>query len=372
MASRLKEVALILTSCALAWFLIGLMDLEKKQIKFPRVPGGDEVSRLRQDVSRLNNTLRRIAVVDTVDKLVRSGNSRLLLPVDSGFTPVMANAVHNAAGTDSVKAHVAVLVVHPNFHTTKEHRNFLGTAAAEFVVDSVNGQPFCAAVHYRNWSGEENKYERFTNEGERSRVLGPCAFFVRYGAPGLGVSTWLEGGGSFFADAPAHYVMDREWQQRTNRKLFGMRPMYYGSSLMGDSCLSGRDSACSKAVLDARTARWWARVEALPEGPLTFPRYFDNSELFGEADRAMVAQLEAEFGAVKFQKFWQSNQPVEQAFNAAFGMSLDAWVRSWGIARYGPEPMGPKVEWLTLLLSFVTIGIMVGIALLIVQRRAVR
>lgn len=370
MASRVKDVALVVLACAFAWSLIGLIDLEEEKRRFPRVPGGEEVGLLRRDASRLNTTLRRIAVVDSVDKLLNSTDAGLVLPADTAITPIIASAARRLVGADSVKTRVALLVLTPNFHIN-QNLNLHESARAEFVTDSVNGQPWCAAVHYGGSDRELGRYARFGRESERLLMLGPCAFYARYGAPGPGVNAWLRSGGAEFADAPVDYVAD-EVRVRRTRKIFGMRSMHYGRSLLAESCLSGRDSACSQAVMQDQKRGWWSKVEALQEAPTTFLRYHYPLEVFGKADNTMVANLEKEFGADKFEKFWRSDKPVDQAFNAAFGVSLDAWVRTWGRARYGTEPSGPRMDFATLLLSLLSVGILMGIALLIVQRRAVR
>lgn len=65
--------------------------------------------------------------------------------------------------------------------------------------------------------------------------------------------------------------------------------------------------------------------------------------LFAGVRGDILSRLEAEFGSDAFLRFWTSNQPVEAAFDTAFGIHPAEWVHRTatdlsGVVRAGPLP----------------------------------
>ncbi|HEX7122275.1 MAG TPA: hypothetical protein VF178_07905 [Gemmatimonadaceae bacterium] len=49
----------------------------------------------------------------------------------------------------------------------------------------------------------------------------------------------------------------------------------------------------------------------------------------GPGSTSILSDMARELGEDRFHAFWTSDQPVEQAFATASGISLDAWMRHW-------------------------------------------
>jgi hypothetical protein len=76
-------------------------------------------------------------------------------------------------------------------------------------------------------------------------------------------------------------------------------------------------------------------------------------------------------GEERFEAFWKSNASVPEAFHAAAGQDLDAWIREWGRRIYAPIPTGPGVPMAAVWSGVVALMLAVMLAIAIAQRRRV-
>jgi hypothetical protein len=79
----------------------------------------------------------------------------------------------------------------------------------------------------------------------------------------------------------------------------------------------------------------------------------------------------AEFGRGRFARFWKSNAPLEEAFEAAMAMPLDEWTMAWARRYIGKPRSAGQVPWSAALLSLLLAASVVGVAGLCVGRRQV-
>jgi len=200
-------------------------------------------------------------------------------------------------------------------------------------------------------------------------ILGPCRWWLRYGAPGDRIGSWLERGAYHFFDAHAEWL-DESGQLQDLRGVFGSRPSVNGFSFWSvrfdfffwsarSGCLAGRPDACMTLVnaVVRDSARLGAYERWLSSGPL------------GWADGALFAHVEREFGTERFARFWTSEQPPEQAFEAAFGLPMGEWVAGWARRHYGIEPRGPELNAAGVLLSLMLIAGCAAVSLWNARRR---
>jgi hypothetical protein len=364
MAPRMKFTLLVLATCIAVSAGIAAIEFPGR-VRYDAgfVQPSADLQRMQTEIAEMANTLRRLAVADSVQHLLAASNKQIVAVHDSS-PRLSAEIATQMRKVGEHHARIAVLFLPAGF-SARTPAGAIDPPGAEFVFGGAPGAPWCAAAHYR--AGQDWKPE----PGDERRVFGPCVFWARYGAPGPAVQAWLLSGGYGFADSPENYAVDEE--VRVRRSVFGIRRGWYMEPFAGERCLSGRKGACAKAVLDtAALGQWWRRSRrALPDAPPTYVRETYGIITFGVLDATMLSQLEQRYGRERFGSFWRSSQPVEPAFEAAFGVSLDDYVRGWARSVYGVEPIGPRMSLLTVLLSLLTVGALLGIALRIVQRRAV-
>jgi hypothetical protein len=366
MASRIKIVLLMLVSCGAMWAGISAIDLPGPVIYDKAfVKPSAELKRMQTEVAAVATTLRRVTVADSVQKLLAATNAPIVAVYDTN-PRISAALATQMRKHDDRRARIALLMM-PVRYGALTPAGASNPPNAEFMFGGTTDSPWCAAVHYHtsDWT---------LPAGDENRLLGPCTFWAKYGPPGPAIQAWLVRGGYGFADATESLVLDDETEVRPRRRVFGLRQGWYGEPLVGERCLSGRKGACAEAVMDSGAYRWgwWRGRVSLPDAPPAYVRENYAPITFGYLDGAMLAGLEQRHGREAFTKFWQSRQPVESAFQAAFGLSLDDYVREWGRDVYGSEPIGPRMSLVTVLLSLLTVGGLVGVGLRIVQRREVR
>ncbi|HEY0304377.1 MAG TPA: hypothetical protein VGC44_05360, partial [Longimicrobiales bacterium] len=170
------------------------------------------------------------------------------------------------------------------------------------LFGAVDGRPYCAVT-------VGTTGERLVREGPaltRDGTLGICAFWSRYGQPGRQIERWLSAGGAHFGKAESingvEYRMDElvPAEFRVNRR--------FAMPLAGQACLAGREDVCARAVAQPD------RIYGMPD--LTWE--LDDWDIrLVAGEHTMLSKLEREFGAERFARFWNSNEPFEAAFQSA-------------------------------------------------------
>jgi hypothetical protein len=217
--------------------------------------------------------------------------------------------------------------------------------------------------------------------------LGPCALHAKYGTPGQGVLAWLARGGYATALGRSRSILrypDSELSSRAFLELsevsprallaLGRRVLWYRGSPEAEACLAGKVQGCRTVLLEGMASSWWSGgrqegniedslglVTRIPEHGFQLP--FEGREY------GLLWDLEAEFGPERFQIFWGSELGMEEAFRSAFGVGAPEWVMAWGQKRLGRSKVGATVPAKAAALSFLTIGVLAGGALLLGRRR---
>jgi hypothetical protein len=194
----------------------------------------------------------------------------------------------------------------------------------------------------------------------QSNIAGPCVFWARYGAPGDGVQAWLQHGGYHFAWEPAALLTQSVAEPR---QLFGMRPYSEVNDANGIACRAGEVASCVAAITSPNPDSL-INSAFVPTGRLSWPQY-----RFGIREGVLLAHLEQEFGRERFAAFWQSDQPLEPAFLAAFGTPLGEWVMDWARRYYGPATRSARVSVLSAVLTLLTCAVLAAVAVAIGRRR---
>lgn len=211
---------------------------------------------------------------------------------------------------------------------------------------------------------------------DRSNFLGPCAYYLIHGTPGARIGAWLSSGGAKFgtwyaesrnpfAD-PRLSSLEKLFQKVGNRTPFGIRQVPL-AGIQTHDCLAGDEEACRSSVLDLEPPRQADFSDDLPA--------FVHSELSGGAfytyEESLFYDLEREFGREAFGHFWTSDQDVETAFQAAFGLPIGKWVMGWAQDRLGVYRMGPMPSLEAILISLGVISFLLTIAIAMGKKRTV-
>jgi hypothetical protein len=227
-----------------------------------------------------------------------------------------------------------------------------------YFSGNVNGRPYCVVAIPTFGKGLKAHEAGMLT---RSGILGQCAFWSRYGPPGNEIQRWLELGGAHFAGSD--YVSgvweyaDRHSEQGPSSP----RDSRFLLPLAGQACLGGREEVCARAVTNPRT------IYGIPDSALHVTEW-DTRLAPGE--RTLLIKLERDFGPERFQRFWTSNQPFEEAFQEAFGVELGAWVRH-SLQSFGQISRGARVGGTSVVLTVLFLGACLGAALATAHRRRV-
>jgi hypothetical protein len=159
-----------------------------------------------------------------------------------------------------------------------------------------------------------------------------------------------------------------DWDERLGvgreQRRFGSRRIYRLSS-DGEACVMGMRDGCLRAFL-----KGGGGSPADLSLPVAFTSERAGSSVgFGGMRARLLYDLEEEFGSERFARFWTSESDVEEAFRAVYGEPVEEWLVRWAQARWGPLRVGPQVPLQATFLSFLTLGLFVGLGLYMGRRK---
>lgn len=204
-------------------------------------------------------------------------------------------------------------------------------------------------------------------------VLGPCAYYARFGVPSPRVERWL-GHRQFdlalvpsWRQAASLPVDDPESDDTPFLSTLIWQSWIYSFPRQVAACFAGRPEACRRAV---------AAGDGGTEGPrpraIVPPDRWDvGKSLLAGADHYLAAVLQ-QAGAERFQEFWTTTLPVDSALSLALGEPVGRFT-----ARYqrevGPAPrFGAATTPLDAALGLASAALVVGLTMLAQRRREVR
>jgi hypothetical protein len=330
-----------------------------------------ELMDLRLEYRQVSNTLNRLARLHVVRPLLPDSPG-LVVRINADAPPELAGWLAAGAAAEYSPAPLprlpVVIALRPR------HRfgdvpglNFDLGRDVDFFAGADSVGPFCAVVgNEAHWRGDARWQRLFLTRFSR-QPLGPCRLWAKYGAPGEGVRRWLAAGAMAFT-RNADLASPLPDSLRT-RHIFGGRREHQLDFLI-EPCLAGNARRCREALL---------RPGQPPSVPTTLGDVLVSSRaddwFWREWPRPetarLLASLEAEHGTGRFAGFWTSAEDVERAFQDAFGTPLEVWAIRSLQAHYGRAPIGPRLAASTLLLSFVTLGLLIGVAVAVSRRRTV-
>ena len=210
--------------------------------------------------------------------------------------------------------------------------------------------------------------------------VGACRLYAAYGVPGTQIQAWLEASALGFAriHSPtwaADFARRREPPRPEGTlRPFGLsRPRLAYESIVVQACLAGRVMACERATTDPEliSPTWGDRAWLVANTPATGFGMQQAHPPFGYLDDGLLYEWEAAFGPDAFARFWTSSAPVPEAFEAAFGVPLGAWVLRWVERHSGLYRAGPSLPWSSLGWSLLGLAALAGVSTAAGMRRRV-
>ena len=231
-----------------------------------------------------------------------------------------------------------------------------GALALDYVLPRDSARR-CIVIARVRPVGSARLHEAELRSGiSRQRLLGPCAYLEHFGAPGPSIRRWLDERGWQFAQRSS-------WNDAPSRWLDGMPDSTYRAHIdlayvlptAGRACAGGRNEACDDAMLSRPPVDERRSSMKLHAGGVVSVGYFnpfvhgDNSWLtqswpLGAREWTLLSDMVRTIGAERFERFWTSDLPPEQAFLAAAGIPLSTWTRDWIETTYHAQETGPALS----------------------------
>jgi len=197
--------------------------------------------------------------------------------------------------------------------------------------------------------------------------LGPCLYYAAFGPPGPHIEAWL-------LERSYKLANSAEWHGPPPRSRWEgwEQPEVVISNMSFDAiaCTAGRLERCRAAVEHTnneenfRVRPQVARIAGVFQRSY-WPRNFLSDDYY-------LASLVREMGRDRFAQFWRSTAPVDSAFAAAFGQSIETWTSQWARG-YVPvlAPFGPAPRAIAVLYAIGLAALAAGLAAAAVMRRQV-
>lgn len=367
-----------------------------------RAPAQSRADQAARHLTVAVERLRTLQLVDSVrNALGRAPTRQSRLAIAGNLQPQMRRAVEiTVARLDSTRPTTPVVPVDLAFvlDTARAvrgvpRRGFDGYLLTDYVLPRPNSDDRCLVLARTKNLRESGRmlptvYANILGGQSRSRLLGPCAFYERFGHPGPQIDRWLRGK-AWSLGLQAERTASRPW---TSRYLWGRSDEYVGlitnwrlrhaMSPRGFACAAGDIEACEGAILDPPTANrlvrqkariWSTGIVSTGEG-IELQRddwWWITPRELGPRDWTVLAEIARTLGPDRFQQFWSSTQSPREAFRAAAGMDIGMWTHEWSRRMYGAQSRGPGLRVSSVLasVSFAIAALFVGVVA--VRRRQV-
>jgi hypothetical protein len=377
--------------------LLGLWGLpprtESEWLRGPRLARPERTtewevhSKIQSDVRRRHWVYQRLQWVDSLERVIRAsrgiGNLQLVSLPDTApehYLPRLQEAValqlaHRGVPEPKVTVGAVLLDANLGLHSLAQRADPMSSYGRELFVSRDPEAPYCIVVDplYPSSRHLRSDWARMVWMSPDSSVgpnpLGPCALYGKFGMPGPEISKWLSqtehvfGKGGRGAWESAFYP-----EHGVSRGPFGLRNRWYTYSPSGEACLAGDWEGCARALSEGPASRsYWRTGQTYGSGRAS-PVLIQTLEvsfypLFGGRESDLLWDLQEEYGPERFQAFWESELGVDEAFQAAFGISFPDWTMSWAQGGVGVLGAGPAVPPGATLLAFLTIAGLVALAL---------
>ncbi|HUF49860.1 MAG TPA: hypothetical protein VMN60_03445 [Longimicrobiales bacterium] len=233
--------------------------------------------------------------------------------------------------------------------------------------------PYCMVVMPQYMFGAVMAAPLTARSLPESNVLGPCRWWATYGAPGPQLAQWLRQAGYRLAMNRPPVVRDAVAPVRD--RAFARRRPNRDMSALAESCIIGNADHCLQTVVTPHTDSELSRWTPFAYGgspAIAYGRVYWGSVHFSGRENAILAELERDYGAERFARFWRSDTDVQTAFATVYGTAFATWLQQWARARFSGVERPRVLNGMTLLLSLLTLGALAAAGIIEAQRRQIR
>jgi hypothetical protein len=311
---------------------------------------------------RAADQLRVLQLRDSILPIASKGSASSFL-VDGAFDPAsraLIDSVIVAARSERAMAARIPASVFFVLDTVAEvrgqnrHAGARGALAIDYVLPSDSTRRCVVIARVRMPAMDRLVGAELRSSISRERLLGPCAFLEHFGTPGKSIRGWLDVRGWQFAQRSAWEEPPAPWLDGSPDSTYRARiDLEFVMSSSGRACAGGKDPACLDALLSRSAVTGRQSPMTLSAGVLSSGYYNpfvhgDNGWLtrswaLGSREWTLLSDMVRSMGPERFERFWSSELPPEQAFQAAAGTSLAGWTRAWIETTYHPQATGPTL-----------------------------
>ena len=206
------------------------------------------------------------------------------------------------------------------------------------------------------------------------RLLGTCAFYAAFGAPGAANAAWLRDThmvSARYLRTPFAFTGDT-----AKVDLNSLRSYYSVGPIDIYGCRSGDAIACA-SLLTPDPARLLAddsdiardpRVDSFEPGTEVDWSTFSDGGPFN-MQAGMLAAMARDLGHERFGELWRDDRPLAESYPVQTGRPLTAWVSDFVAERTLPYSAGPGIGVLQTVLGIGLTLLAIGVALRFSPRR---
>lgn len=374
--------ALVAVGCGLVALWLLPPDPPRRSLNY--VPPTDAQAlkvELLKEAKRLNDVLKRVHWLDSLSGVLADAQ-----PDENGVIVSFPEGIDDDA-KEEFRAQVALEIGRLGIESTEytfaaarpngrsgNHEAFSRVLSTrpEFYALEPGDRKVCLALRPSPDAPQSDLWGfSWSPKPGASNILGPCTHYLIHGSPGPAIGAWLSSGGAQFgmryAESRNLFGASRGSSlERALRGPFGTRGITRNPG--AHSCLTGDEQACRNSVLDVKRP---AFSLGLGDDVPAFLHRDLSGGAFYSYEESLFYDLEQEFGRDAFGRFWTSDQDVETAFQAAFGLPIGKWVLGWAQTRLGVYRMGPMPSLEAILISLGVISFFLTIAIAMGKKRTV-
>lgn len=399
-----KWSAATAATCGLTWFWL-LHDHKPEETVKPFVTatsGGGAASSpaVSGEMNRTTERLRLLQLRDSIVRISPNPAEQFAVRIDPAYGPALSRAIETklrerwSRTERGAKMPVVIAAVVDSATTVsgfpRRKPGGLLLPITTFLPSAATGSRCVSIVRIPVAVNERTPKFIATNVISSETIdglLGPCAFYATFGAPGAKVEAWLRDGAWSLAHHADWSNSAPQWDAERSHVGPGL-PFLEGFAMGGQAwrvrqvlrtrgiaCLGGAEGECTRAAIDGADfsgdSLWHANVvSSTGTNQLAFYMPTPPTNL-GPYDGWVLSEMARSMGSDRFAKFWQSQESVPEAFKAASSRDLDGWIRDWGTQIYGPIEVGPGLPLSSIIAGLLTLGLAVFVATSIARRRRV-
>lgn len=211
--------------------------------------------------------------------------------------------------------------------------------------------------------------DRLSGEAWWVEPLGQCWWYAAYGAPGRGVSAWLDS--TLYAPIQMHTEYSYNWDLSESAWYTDHDNDWLGRSrarLTIGACSAGRSAACDALLLANIDDNYASANTIATKGWMGVGRGWNVPANRNAA--TLLRRMQAALGPAEFERLWKSDAPLPETFRSINGGTLTRWIRDQANTAIPSDREQPFPELSSLALLFACIGGLIFLGTRAVARRS--